>query len=168
MRSAVGDDFAIVFRFSQWKANLYTARIAATPQELERMLTPLAEAGVDVFHPSTRRHWLPEFPEDDATLTLAGWAKRLTGRAIITVGSIGVQTEFRGAGATAEKVPLVIRESLEERLGYLAAQFGAGEFDIVALGRALIADPTWVAKLQAGELDKVIPFDRTHHSLSGA
>jgi 2,4-dienoyl-CoA reductase-like NADH-dependent reductase (Old Yellow Enzyme family) len=168
VRDAVGEDFAIVFRFSQWKANHYKERIAETAGELEDILVPLADAGVDVFHASTRRHWLPEFPDEHPTLGLAGWAKRLTGKTVITVGSVGVDTEFRGAGASAEKVPVVIRESLEERLDYLAEQFAAGEFDIVALGRALIADPAWVEKVRDGGLDRVIPFDRNQHTLSGA
>lgn len=168
IRAAVGEDFAIVFRFSQWKVNRYNERIASTSSELEGILRPLAEAGVDVFHPSTRRHWLPEFPEEDSALSLAGWAKHITGKAVITVGSVGVETEFRGVGKTAEKVPMVIRESLEERVEYLADQFEAGEFDIVAVGRALIADPLWVAKMQAGRLDQVVPFDRNQQALSGA
>ena len=44
---------------SQWKQEAYDARLAETPQELEAILTPLAAAGVDAFHASTRRHWLP-------------------------------------------------------------------------------------------------------------
>lgn len=168
VRSAVGDDFAIVFRFSQWKADHYNERIAESASELESILVPLAQAGVDVFHASARRHWLPEFPADDPALGLAGWAKRLTGKTVITVGSVGVRTEFRGAGAAAEKIPLVIRESPEERLEYLAEQYEAGEFDIVALGRALMADPGWVQKMREGRFDDVVPFDRNQHTLSGA
>jgi 2,4-dienoyl-CoA reductase-like NADH-dependent reductase (Old Yellow Enzyme family) len=168
VRSAVGDDFAIVFRFSQWKADHYNERIAESASELESILVRLAHAGVDVFHASTRRHWLPEFPADDPALGLAGWAKRLTGKTVITVGSVGVHTEFRGAGAAAEKIPLVIRESPEERLEYLAEQYEAGEFDIVALGRALMADPGWVQKMREGRFDDVVPFDRNQHTLSGA
>ena len=168
VRSAVGEDFAIVFRFSQWKADRYNERIATTPTELENILLPLADAGVDVFHASTRRHWLPEFPREDSTLSLAGWTKRITGKAVITVGSVGVNTEFRGAGAAAEKIPVVIRESLQERIVYLAEQFEAGEYDVVALGRALIADPLWVQKMRAGDFAQIIPFDRKQHSLSGA
>ena len=36
-----------------------------------------------------------------------------------------------------------------------------GEFDIVALGRALLADPAWVAKFRAGNADDIIAFDRS-------
>ena len=50
MRAAVGEDFAIVLRFSQWKQQDYEARLAETPEELEAFLAPLVDAGVDLFH----------------------------------------------------------------------------------------------------------------------
>ena len=65
VRAAVGPDFPILYRFSQWKTHQYDARIAETPAELEAILTPLIDAGVDVLHPSTRRHYLPAFPDSD-------------------------------------------------------------------------------------------------------
>ena len=60
VREAVGPDFPIIYRFSQWKGVDYTARIAANPGELEELPTPLVDAGVDLFHTSLRRHWLPD------------------------------------------------------------------------------------------------------------
>jgi 2,4-dienoyl-CoA reductase-like NADH-dependent reductase (Old Yellow Enzyme family) len=66
-RAAVGEDFAIPFRFSQWKNIDYAARLAETPDELERILVPLAEAGVDIFDVSARRFWLPAFDGDALT-----------------------------------------------------------------------------------------------------
>jgi 2,4-dienoyl-CoA reductase-like NADH-dependent reductase (Old Yellow Enzyme family) len=56
------------------------------PDELERFLRPLVDAGVDAFHCSTRRFWEPEFAGSD--LNLAGWTKKLTGKPAITVGSV--------------------------------------------------------------------------------
>ena len=53
VRAAVGPDFPVAFRFSQWKVGQYDARIAQTPDELAAFLTPLAEAGVSLFHVST-------------------------------------------------------------------------------------------------------------------
>ncbi len=81
LRGELGPRTPISFRFSQWKADLYDARLADTPQELETLLRRLASAGVDVFHPSTRRHDDPAFPElkgTDAELSLAGWTKKIT------------------------------------------------------------------------------------------
>ena len=58
--------------------------------------TPLAEAGVSMFHVSTRRYWLPAF--DGSDRTLAGWTRHLTGLPVITVGSVGVAAAFRRPG----------------------------------------------------------------------
>ncbi|WP_037164239.1 NADH:flavin oxidoreductase [Rhodococcoides fascians] len=155
IRAEVGDDFAIVYRYSQWKADHYDARIAQTPQELEKILTPLVDAGVDVLHPSTRRHWIPEFPELDATRGLAGWTKEITGLPTITVGSVGLDKEFGsawgpdGASGTTDLTPLF-------------EQFERGEFDIVAVGRALLADAEWVNKVESGRLNERIAFTRDH------
>ena len=55
VREKVSRDFPVVLRFSQWKADNYDARLADNPGELEEVLTPLAEAGVDAFHASGRR-----------------------------------------------------------------------------------------------------------------
>ncbi len=152
VRAAVGPDFAIVYRFSQWKAGHYDARIAENPAELEGFLRPLLDAGVDAFHPSTRRHWRPEFTADDPRLGLAGWVKKIAGTPVIAVGSVGVDTEFHSDGA-----PLV--DSQAERLRLLAEQFDRGEFDVVALGRALLGDPAWVAKATSGRADTILPYE---------
>ena len=70
VRAAVGPEFPVDFRFSQWKGNDFDARIAESPKELEAFLTPLVEAGVSMFHASTRRYWMPAF--DGSARTLAG------------------------------------------------------------------------------------------------
>ncbi|CAM3994047.1 NADH:flavin oxidoreductase [Saccharibacillus endophyticus] len=149
VRAAVGPDFPIVFRFSQWKGSDYTAKLAETPEELEQFLKPLSEAGVDVFHCSTRRFWQPEFEGSD--LNLAGWTKKLTGKPTITVGSVGLDGEFmtlfkEGKGAEVSGI-----EQLLERLEQ-------NEFDLVAIGRALIADPAWSDKVQQGRQDELVAF----------
>ena len=47
---------------------------------------------MDIFHCSTRRFWEPEFAGSD--LNLAGWTKKLTGKPVITVGSVGLNASF--------------------------------------------------------------------------
>ncbi|MFK7828980.1 MAG: NADH:flavin oxidoreductase [Congregibacter sp.] len=140
-RDAVGPDFTISLRWSQWKQQDYTARLANTPDELELFLAPLCEAGVDIFHCSQRRFWEPEFA--GSTLNLAGWTRRLTGRPTITVGSVGLDAEFIPAeGETG------FRDAEPASLDELMRRLEAEEFDLVALGRALIANPDWVEKVR--------------------
>ncbi len=151
VRAAVGPDYPIIFRFSQWKATDYAASIAEDPAQLQQLLMPLVDAGVDMLHPSTRRHYVPAFADHDADLSLAGWTKKVTGVPVITVGSVGLETQFR-----SEKRGEVIRPAPVDRL---VEQFDAGEFDVVAIGRALLADPTWVNRLRRGELDGFGGYD---------
>ena len=147
-RKRVGPDFPILLRFSQWKQQDYTARLAQSPQELAQFLEPLADAGVDMFHCSTRRFWESEFEGSD--LNLAGWTKKLTGKPTMTVGSISLNQEFVATFQGDSAAPASI-DNLLERLN-------RGEFDMAAVGRALLVDPEWVLKIKAGKLDNLVPF----------
>ncbi|MER6299862.1 NADH:flavin oxidoreductase [Kitasatospora sp. NPDC001539] len=149
VREAVSPEFPVIFRYSQWKSENYDARLAESPQELEAILAPLVEAGVDAFHASTRRYWVPEF--DGSDLNLAGWTRKLTGRPAITVGSVGLDGDFVRAFA-GEGAPVQGIDDLLERLE-------RDEFDLVAVGRALLQDPQWAAKVLAGRFADLRPYD---------
>lgn len=152
IRAAVGRDFPVILRVSQWKGQDFTARMAFTPTEMSDWLAPLVEAGVDVLHCSQRRFWEPEFPEVDGAdgLNFAGWAKKLTGATTISVGSVGLSGDFlaafKGEGASAAGV--------EKLLGRMERD----EFDLIAVGRALITDPAWPNKIKAREHEKLMNF----------
>jgi 2,4-dienoyl-CoA reductase-like NADH-dependent reductase (Old Yellow Enzyme family) len=88
----LGPGYPIALRFSQWTVRDLEARQFQTPQELEQALIPLKNAGVDIFHASTRRFWLPEFPDSD--LNLAGWTRKITDAPTITVGNVGLDTSL--------------------------------------------------------------------------
>jgi len=147
-RRAVGPDFPIVLRFSQWKQQDYAARLATTPDHLDRFLAPLADAGVDIFHCSTRRFWEPEFA--GSALNLAGWTRKLTGKPVITVGSVSLDTDmfaaFRGQAAAVTSIDKLIE------------MFARDEVDLVAVGRALLVDPAWAAKVRANRMQDLLPF----------
>jgi 2,4-dienoyl-CoA reductase-like NADH-dependent reductase (Old Yellow Enzyme family) len=149
VRRAVGAEFTILLRLSQWKPMDYKAKLAQNPKEMEAWLVPLAEAGVDIFHCSQRRFWEAEFPE--SSLNFAGWAKKLTGKPTITVGSVGLTGEFIGAfkgeGSEAHSIDDVIR------------RFENGEFDLVAVGRALLSDPDWVHKVEQDRFAELTGFN---------
>jgi 2,4-dienoyl-CoA reductase-like NADH-dependent reductase (Old Yellow Enzyme family) len=148
-RAEVGGDFPIIFRFSQWKIQDYGARLATTPDELAALLSPLVDAGVDIFHCSTRRFWQPEF--DGSTLNLAGWTKKLTGLPVITVGSVGLSEEFMASLREAKSAET---EGLDALIGMVERQ----EVDLVAIGRALLVDAAWAEKVRAGRSEELVPF----------
>jgi len=150
VRAAVGPDYPVIIRLSQWKQQDYSVRNAETPQLLEAWLQPLADAGADIFHCSQRRFWEPEFEGSD--LNFAGWAKKLTGAPTITVGSVGLSGEFIAAFGGEGSQPASI-DGLLERLE-------RNEFDLVGVGRALLQDPEWVVKIREGRNDELKSFER--------
>ncbi|MDB5713953.1 MAG: 12-oxophytodienoate reductase [Sphingomonadales bacterium] len=150
MRAAVGEDYVLMMRVSQWKTGFYDAKLASTPAEIEQWLGPLVEAGVDLIDCSQRRFWEPEFEGSD--LNLAGWVKKMLGVPTMTVGSIGLDRDLFAdfAGGTSS----VNMRSLEE----LARRFDRGDFDLVALGRVLLSDPAWLQKVREGRLGELNPY----------
>lgn len=150
VRRRVGPDFTIIIRLSQFKPSAYDYKIAKTPQEMEQWLQPLVDAGADILHCSQRRFWEPEFEGSD--LNFAGWAKKVTGATTITVGSVGLNGDFFGAFAGESSQPSSLDE-LERRLD-------RGDFDLVAVGRPLLADPNWVKKIKEGNTADLKGFSK--------
>jgi 2,4-dienoyl-CoA reductase-like NADH-dependent reductase (Old Yellow Enzyme family) len=151
VRKSVGPDFPVVLRWSQWKLQDFDAKLARTPQELERFLRPLVDAGVDAFHCSTRRFWEPEFAGSD--LNLAGWTKKLTAKPAITVGSVTLNQDLVTSFGTSETAGVTNIDNLLERLD-------RDEFDLVAIGRSLIVNPSWPGIVRRGAFGELQPFNR--------
>jgi 2,4-dienoyl-CoA reductase-like NADH-dependent reductase (Old Yellow Enzyme family) len=149
VRRAIGEALPIFFRFSQHKSHNYDARLCETPGELEAMLGPIADAGVDVLDASIRRFYQPAF--EGSPLNLAGWTKKLTGKPTIAVGSVGL-------GFTASDTFKKISGEADNNIPLLMERFNSGEFDLISIGRSLIADPDFVKKLRTGE--PYVPFSR--------
>lgn len=149
IREAVGPDMPVLFRFGQWKQQDFNARIAETPDELGVLLRALAEAGADMFDASTLYFSAPAFAGSD--LSLAAWAKTLSGKPSMAVGGVGLSenlfASFETGGAQVEKNFYDAAERIDR-----------GEFDMIALGRALIADPEWTNKVKADQ--PTLPYSR--------
>lgn len=151
-RATCGPAFPISLRFSQWKQLDYDARIARSPDELETLLAPLVRAGVSVFHVSTRRFWEPGFAASQKTL--AGWTRIVTGLPVIAVGSVGLDKDFKSAEGKTLADPL--RHSIE----LAASKIAQSEFDLIAVGRAMLANADWARIVQAGEFEALKPFEK--------
>ncbi len=141
IKRRTGAGFPVTLRFSQWKMHDFGATLFANPTEMAAFLEPLVDAGVDAFHASQRRFWEGEFGTD---LNLAGWAQKLSGKPAIAVGSVTLRRDlvdsFDGSGSeTADNLPL------------LRARMARGDFDFIAVGRALIANPEWPGRVRQGQ-----------------
>jgi 2,4-dienoyl-CoA reductase-like NADH-dependent reductase (Old Yellow Enzyme family) len=150
VRAATAPGFPILLRFSQWKIQDYDAKVWHTPQELESFLAPLVDAGIDMFHCSQRRFWTPEFESSD--VNLAGWTKHLTGKPTITVGSVSLDLDMTVSVYQNRPTAITSIDQIYERMA-------RGEFDMVAVGRALLADAEWPEKVRRGAFDDLRPFN---------
>lgn len=150
IRKRVGEDFALIIRLSQFKPAAYDFKLAKNENEMEQWLAPMVDAGIDIFHCSQRRFWEPEFEGSD--LNFAGWAKKITGKATISVGSVGLDGDFFGAFAGQSSQP----SSLDE----LVRRMDRGDFDLVAVGRPLLSDPQWVEKIKNNRTDELKGFTK--------
>lgn len=151
IRRSVSRDFPVCLRISQWKLQDHAARLADTPAELARFLQPLAEAGVDLFHCSQRRFWEPEF--GGSPLNFAGWTRKLCGKPTIAVGSVTLNQEFTTSFNRPERAE-------PTGLGGLLERMERDEFDLIAVGRSLIVNPSWPAIVQRGAVGALRPFQR--------
>ncbi len=138
VRKAVGRKFPVIFRFSQTLPGMLTPRLVHTPAELQELLEPLCAAGVDIFacDPVNREEGAAF---SGSALGLAGWVRLLTGRTVIASGGIGLQT--------GSILPVVKR-------------MAAHEFDLVGVGRALLADAEWARKLHDARDAEILPFTK--------
>ena len=123
---------------------LCESKLASSSEVLVRLLTPLVDAGVDLFHASMRRFWVPEFP--DSTLNLAGITKKLTGKPAISVGSVGLKGPDFVAHLGHKDPSLSHPFGLDE----LRRRLEEGEFDLIALGRAIACDARWPKRSAMG------------------
>ena len=118
--------------------------LGETPGELAEVLEPLVDAGVSIMHCSTRRIWEPGFAAE-GDVTLAGWTKKITGLPVIAVGGVGLDRPGLNAAEAASLE--VIQKPLERN-----------EFDILAVGRALLADPAWALKVRQGRAHEGVGY----------
>jgi 2,4-dienoyl-CoA reductase-like NADH-dependent reductase (Old Yellow Enzyme family) len=139
IRREIGPKFPIMYRYSQWKQQDFDAQLARDPFELEMLLKPLCDAGVDIFDASTRDFAKPAFEGSD--LSLAGWTRKVTGRTTMAVGGIGLKKDMYTSyveGSDADTLDRVLKS------------FDRGDFDLAGVGRSLMIDPEFVLKAKRG------------------
>ncbi len=140
VRAAVGPDFALLMRISQWKSADLTARLVETPAELEAWLAPFVAAGVDAIGVSQLRH--DEAGFEGSSLSLAGWTRKVAGVPVIVAGGVGMSGDFIRAFSGERGAP--------EPVDDVARRLDGGEFDMIAVGRGLLADPDWAHRVRDG------------------
>jgi 2,4-dienoyl-CoA reductase-like NADH-dependent reductase (Old Yellow Enzyme family) len=65
---------------------------------------------------------------------------------------VGLKSDFIGLYAGEDAVESAPIDELVSRLE-------SEEFDMIAVGRALLSDPEWVKKIREGRYEDIIPFE---------
>src|SRR3546814_3321250 len=96
---------------------------------------------------------MPAFPdaERDSHMGLAGWARKVTGKPTMTVGGVGFSKDLQSS--------FVEETNAINNLPEVVERFERDEFDLVAVGRALLMDAEWVMKARNGT-----PFRSEEHT----
>ncbi|MDX2115269.1 MAG: 12-oxophytodienoate reductase [Planctomycetota bacterium] len=167
VREAVGPRYPVLYRFSRWTFDPSDPGNFHEPRSLARFVRGLRDAGASVLHVSTPDAAALAFPtmhdggveeflhEPGLMLappptTLSGWSRALSGLPTIAVGRVSVSASM-GDDELVEITDPAPAGELVER----------GEADIVAVGRALIANPDWCALVRAGRWRELKPYSRT-------
>jgi 2,4-dienoyl-CoA reductase-like NADH-dependent reductase (Old Yellow Enzyme family) len=100
---------------------------------------------------STRDALAPGFPEHGPR-TLAGWAKELSGLPVIAVGKVSVTLTMERAYGDERDAVVDPGPALD--------LLSRGEADLLAVGRALIANPDWVPVVRDGDWRELRPFSK--------
>jgi 2,4-dienoyl-CoA reductase-like NADH-dependent reductase (Old Yellow Enzyme family) len=152
VRGSVGADFPILYRFSQWESEDESERKFRAPEELAVWVRALREAGVDILHVSTRDATSPGFA-DRGLKTLATWTRGLSGLPAIAVGRVSLTLGTDEAYGEEPDVVVDPRPAID--------LVESGDVDLLAVGRALIANPDWVPLVRAGDWQKLKPFHKS-------
>ena len=161
IRKAVGEDFAISFRFSQFKEVDYAATVASDPEDLRAMLAALRAAGVDMFNVSSRRFLKREWPDSaHPDLTIAEWTRKLTDAPVMTCGSVGLNVEMF-ANLFEDQEPSEL--SIERDLRALAERIATGRLDLAGVGRMHIANNDFVNKVRDRRFHELALFNKSVH-----
>ena len=156
VRRQIPSRMPVIFRFSQWTMDNYDAQLVESPEDLRRLLQPLCAAGVDIFHVSTRRFWEPAFA--GSPKSLARWTRDITKRPVIAVGSAGLNRAHESKALGGHDNASAETASIDRVLRGLEGQ----DFDLIAVGRALLADSLWATKIKKSTLDTINPLRPEH------
>ncbi len=132
VRSKVGSEYLVGYRIS---AQEFLPG-GLTPAQSQAFAQQLAEAGIDYLHVSAAimeegfRFVMPMYIPQGSLLHLAEGIKKVVKIPVIAVGAV--------------HDPTLAEEALEK-----------GQADLIAMGRALIADPALPEKIQSGRVEEI-------------
>jgi len=152
IKSKVGKNFPVIYRYGikhfirePWKSSLQCGEeeVGRDIKEGTEMAKLLEEAGYDALHVDSgcyeSSYWVhpPTYQPHGFSLDMAAEIKKVVKIPVIAVGRLGI--------------PELAEEALVQ-----------GKVDMIALGRALLADPYWLKKVIKGRVDDIRPCIGCH------
>ncbi len=153
-RREVGAGFPLLMGLSQFAVNDFAWQTWREPAELAATLTTLGTAGIDGYHVAAYRIGVPAFAPDvdPAQRSLAWHVRALSGLPVSAAGGVTYST---GVGESLMGVDSQLTDPAEA-----AGALHSGDADLIAVGRAMLANPDWTAKVRAGDWRALTPFRR--------
>lgn len=147
IRREIGDYMPISFRFSQWRPCDYDGHLVNTPKELAEILEPIVDAGLDIIEASTRFFSEQAFVGEEGNFPY--WTRKISGKPTVMCGGTAVHREKYDLATTPPKTVNNTDEVMRRHEN--------GEFDLLAVGRALLNDPQWLQR--AIRQEDFLPFE---------
>jgi len=140
IKGECGRDFPVGFKFSAYEhlkdgVNIDLARKIARYME---------EVGVDYLHVASSTYELGSYRYLDVSPVYAP-----SGEVIELARSIKPEVSIPVIGGGGVNDPVFAEDIIRQ-----------GKVDLIALGRALLADPNWPLKVEKGEIDEIVPCIR--------
>jgi 2,4-dienoyl-CoA reductase-like NADH-dependent reductase (Old Yellow Enzyme family) len=153
-RREVGAGFPLLMGLSQFAVNDFAWQTWREPADLAATLTTLRTAGIDGYHVAAYRIGVPAFAPDvdPAQRSLAWHVRALSGLPVSAVGGVTYST---GVGESLMGVDSQLTDPAEA-----AQALHSGDADLIAVGRAMLANPDWTAKVRDGRWRELTPFRR--------
>jgi 2,4-dienoyl-CoA reductase-like NADH-dependent reductase (Old Yellow Enzyme family) len=153
-RREVGAGFPLLMGLSQFAVNDFAWQTWREPQALSATLGALAAAGIDGYHVAAYRIGVPAFaPDVDPDQRSLAWHVRtLSGLPVSAAGGVTYST---GVGESLMGVDSQLTDPAEA-----ARALRSGDADLIAVGRAMLANPDWTAKVRDGRWQELAPFRR--------
>ncbi|MEA3219706.1 hypothetical protein [Immundisolibacter sp.] len=153
-RSKTGAGFPLLMGLSQFSVSDYGWVTWPTPADLAVTVNCLKAAGVDGFHVAAHRIETPGFPAaaDPAGHGLAWHVRQASGLPVSAAGGVTYSTTIGES--------LMGADSQIADPAQAARLLADGDADLIAVGRAMVANPDWAAKVRAGRWQELAPFRR--------
>lgn len=153
-RTATSADYPLLMGLSQFAVNDFAATTWKNPQELATTLNCMKQAGLNGLHTVGYRLNTPAFTAaaDPAGHSLAWHARQLSGLPVSAAGGITYSTSVGESLMGAESQladPIEAVQALAD-----------GTADLIAVGRAMVANPDWGDKVRNERWRELVPFTR--------